>query len=433
MNDLNRTNDFENLPPKNESDDQPEPAIKPAPGAPSAASHKAIRPRSLWLLGLGLVLPLAVSVAYGASHHNAQGRQAMRTAEQQRDFVPNVRVAKVRAADGEMIVSLPGTTLAFAAANIFARANGYIETRKVDIGDRVKARDLLAQITAPELDHQIAQAEATLSQDQATLQQTVASRDLARVTNDRDSGLVKKGWVTPQQGDTDRLTLDAQQAAIAVAQSNIAAQEALIRVLRQQKAYQSVVAPFDGIITQRNVDTGSLVQAGTTFMFTLMQSDVIRVQVNVPQDAVFGLAPGVDALIRIPELPNQVFHGKVTRIAKALAPGTRTLLTEIDIANPDDILSPGLYCTVELHIPRQAPSLIVPADAIAANHDGLHVAVVKNGTVHLQTVQVARDFGTDVEVRDGVEAGDTVVLNPTVDLADGSRVQSDTAVVENAK
>jgi len=260
MNDVNRTIDIEDLPPKDE--EQP----KPAAGARPAPSHKAIRAR-FWLLGLGALLPLAVGVAYGASQHNAQDRQVMRTNEQQRDLVPTVRVAKLRAAGSEITVSLPATTLAFASANIFARANGYIETRKVDIGDHVKAGDLLAQITAPELDHQIAQAEATLSQDQATLQQTQASRDLARVTNDRDSDLVKKGWVTPQQGDTDRLTLDAQQAAIAVAQANIAAQQALIRVLRQQKAYQSVVAPFDGIITQRNVDTGSLVQSGTTFMF----------------------------------------------------------------------------------------------------------------------------------------------------------------------
>ena len=134
--------------------------------------------------------------------------------------------------------------------------------------------------------------------------------------------------MTPQQGDTDRLTLEAQHAAIAVAELNIAAQQALIRVYRQQKAYQSVVAPFDGIITQRNVDTGSLVQAGSTFMFTLMQSDVIRTQVYVPQDAAFGVAVGVDAVVRVPENPDRTFSGKVTRFAHALAPGTRTLLRD---------------------------------------------------------------------------------------------------------
>ena len=277
----------------------------------------------------------------------------MRTTEQHRDFIPAVRIARVRAAGNEITTSLPATTLAFASANIFARANGYIETRKVDIGDHVRAGDLLAQITAPELDHQIAQAEATLSQNQATLQQTQASRDLARVTNDRDSDLVKKGWVTPQQGDTDRLTLDAQQAAIGVAQANIAAQQALIRVLRQQKAYQSVVAPFDGIITQRNVDTGSLVQSGTTFMFTLMQSEVIRTQVYVPQDAAFGVAVGVDAVVHVPEIPDRTFPGKVTRFAHALAPGTRTLLTEVDIPNPDGALSPGNVCNDRVAHPAQ--------------------------------------------------------------------------------
>ena len=422
MNYVNRTNDFEDLPPKDEPDDQPKPAAKAPAGTPPATTN-AIRPRRLWLLGLGALLPLAAGVTYGVSQHIAQNRQAMRTIEQQQDLVPTVRVAKARAADSEMTISLPATTLAFAAANIFARANGYIETRKVDIGDHVKASDLLAQITAPELDHQIAQAQATLSQNQATLQQTQASRDLAQVTYDRDSTLVKKGWVTPQQGDTDRLTLAAQQAAIAVAESNIAAQQALIRNLDQQKAYLSVIAPFDGIITQRNVDTGSLVQAGTTFMFTLMQSDVIRIQVYVPQDAAFGVASGVDAVVRVPEMPDRTFPGKVTRFAKALAPGTRTLLTEIDVPNPDGALSPGVYCTVELHIPRKTPSVLVPADAIVFNGDGVQVAVIEDGSAHFHKVTVARDFGTEVEVRDGIKAGDEVILKPMVNLADGSKVQ----------
>jgi RND family efflux transporter MFP subunit len=423
MNDMNRMIDIEDLPPKDEQDDQPRLANGARPASSQAPRYKAIRLRSLWLLGLGALLPLAVGVAYGASQHNVRDRQVMRTTEQQRDLVPAVRVARVRDAGSEITVSLPATTLAFASANIFARANGYIETRKVDIGDRVKAGDLLAQITAPELDHQIAQAEATLNQNQATLQQTQASRDLARVTNDRDSDLVKKGWVTPQQGDTDRLTLDAQQAAIGVAKANIAAQQALIRVLRQQKAYQSVVAPFDGIITQRNVDTGSLVQAGTTFMFTLMQSDVIRTQVYVPQDAAFGVATGVDAVIHVPEIPGRTFPGKVTRFAHALAPGTRTLLTEVDVPNPDGALSPGMYVTIELHIPRKTPAVMVPADALVFNGGGTQVAVVENGTAHFHKVTVARDFGTQVEVRDGIKAGDEVILKPVVTLADGSKVQ----------
>ena len=312
------------------------------------------------LLGGGVLLLLAGGLGIGGWRHYEAARDVAAVAEQVRTNVPEVRVATVRPSGDIMKVSLPATTTAFEAANIFARTSGYIEKRYVDIGDRVKKGDLLAEITAPELDQQIAQAQATLAQDQAALQQAQASRELADVTNSRDSNLVKQGWLTAQQGDNDRLTLRAQQGAVGVAQSNITAQEAQIRVLQQEKSYQRVVAPFDGVVTQRNVDNGSLVQAGSTFMFTMMHSNVIRTQVFVPQDEAFGVAPGVDADIRVPEIPGRTFAGKVTRIATALQPGSRTLLTEIDVPNPDGLLSPGIYCTVELSIPRRTPSMTIP-------------------------------------------------------------------------
>jgi len=392
------------------------------------------RPSRRRLIGFGAALLFIGALGFGATRIWANDHQVMAASAAQQNFVPSVRVATVRASDSILDVKLPATTLAFEAANIYARANGYIEKRQVDIGDHVKVGDLLVQITAPELDHQIAQNEATLQQDQATLQQTAASRDLANVTNMRDSDLVKKGWLTSQQGDTDRLTLAAQNAAVAVAQSNIAAQQALIRVLNQQKSYQSVVAPFDGIITQRAIDVGSLVQAGSTFMFTLQRSDVLRIQVYVPQDAAFGVSQGVAADVRVPEMPDRTFSGTVTRLADALAPGTRTLLTEIDVPNPNGLLRPGMYCTVELHIPRKTPSLIVPADAVVFNSGGLQVAVATDGVAHLRKIDVARDLGTQVEVRAGVQPGDQVILRPVVDLADGSRVQvqaSPTEVTQN--
>src|SRR5713226_3070179 len=158
-------------------------------------------------------------------------------------------------------------------------------------------------------------------------------------------------------------------------------------------------------------------------MFTLMHSDVIRTQVFVPQDAAFGLGPGVDAVVRVPEIPDRTSPGKVTRIASALQPGSRTLLTEIDVPNPDGALTPGIYCTVELQIPRKTPSLIVPAGAIIFNRHGIQVAVVENGVVHIRKVDVARDLGTEIEVSDGVKDGDEVVLNPPVELQDGGRVE----------
>jgi RND family efflux transporter MFP subunit len=319
-------------------------------------------------------------------------------------------------------ISLPATTTAFEAANIFARTSGYIEKRHVDIGDQVKAGTPLAEITAPELDHQISQAQATLAQYQATLHQTEASHELARVTNARDSGLVKQGWLTQQQGDNDRLTLAAQEAAVGVAQSNISAQEAQIRVLSQEKAYQRVIAPFDGVVTQRYIDNGSLVQSGSTMMFTMMHSDVIRIQLYVPQDEAYGVEPGVKAVVHVPEMPDRAFPGTVTRIAHALQPGSRTLLTEIDVPNPDGAISPGIYCVVDLQIPRRTPAFVVPADAVVFDQDGLHVAIVRSGTVHLQKISIARDLGKQVVIEQGVKPGDQVVLNPVVDLAEGARV-----------
>lgn len=400
----------------------------PAIIAPERVRARGRTRRSL--VGGAVLLMMIAALVFGATQLLANTRQAIATNAAAQSFVPSVKVATIQDGADTLDVTLPATTLAFEAANIYARASGYIQVRKVDIGDHVKKGDLLVEITAPELDHQIAQNQATLQQDQATLQQATASRDLASVTYARDSDLVKKGWVTAQQGDTDRLTLQAQNAAVAVAQSNIAAQQALLKVLGQDKAYQSVVAPFDGVITQRAVDVGALVQAGSTFMFTLQRSDVIRTQVYVPQDAAFGVAQGVKADVRVPEMPDHVFSGTVTRLADALAPGTRTLLTEIDVPNPDGVLRPGMYCTVDLHIPRKTPSLIVPADAVVFNSNGQQVAVLRDGTAHFQKITVARDLGTQVEVRDGVQPGDQVILRPMVDLADGSKVQAQAQLVE---
>jgi RND family efflux transporter MFP subunit len=408
--------------PKNEDvQDQPDPQIDRVVELPKDGRKRRRRFRGA-LLGGGTLLLLVGGLGIGGWRHYQAELAVAATAQQSRTLVPDVRVASVRAAESQITISLPATTLAFEAANVFARTSGYIEKRYVDIGDRVKAGALLADITAPELDHQIAQAKATLAQNQATLQQTQASRDLAQRTNARDSNLVKQGWLTLQQGDNDQLTLRAQEAAVGVAQSNIAAQEAQIRILEQVKAYQRVVAPFDGVITQRNIDNGSLVQSGSTFMFTLMHPDVIRTQVYVPQDEAFGLGPGVDAVVRVPEIPGRTFPGKVTRIASALQPGSRTLLTEIDVPNPDGALSPGIYCTIELFIPRKTPSMIIPSDAVVFDRDGLHVAVVENGSAHLKKIAIVRDFGTEVEVHDGVKPGDQVILNPMVNLVEGSKV-----------
>jgi RND family efflux transporter MFP subunit len=392
--------------------------LAPAPRDPRGFGRR--------LLGLAVLVLVIAALGIGIWRHYQQHREVAATAEHQANFVPSVRVEEVTQHHGTVQVSLPGTTLAFEAANIYARASGYVLKRYVDIGDRVKAGQLLAEITAPEVDAQVAQFQNSTRQLEHTTQQNEANSSLAAVTWGRDSVLVNQGWVTQQQGDVDRYNLQAQQQAVQAAQRSAEATQAQLQYYNQQKIYQQVVAPFDGVVTQRNIDVGSLITADATSgtsMFSIVHDDVIRVWIYVPQDSAFGVAPGVEAVIRVPAMPNLTFHGKVTRIANALQPGTRTLLTEIDIPNTDGALQPGVYCTVELRIPRKSPALIVPASAIIFNQNGMQVAVVEDGVARLHKIAITTDYGTEVEVNEGVTDGDKVILQPPVNLADGDKVR----------
>jgi RND family efflux transporter MFP subunit len=406
--------------------EEQQPVQRPMAEPSRAAVAQPPRRGGRRLVAIGVLALLAGSLVLGFWQHYQRDSQALAAALKQRDFVPHVRVQEVRASDATLLVSLPATSLGWETANIFGRASGYITKRHVDIGSRVKAGDLLVEVTAPELDHQIAQSEATVAQVKATLAQTEANRELARVTAERSAALAPQGAASRQQADNDRLAYRAQQQAAVAQEATIKAQEAQLMVLRQQKIYQQVVAPFDGVVTQRNIDIGSLVQAdagGGTPLFAMVHSAVIRIQLYVPQDQAFGLMPGAAAVVRVPEIPGRTFAGTVTRLADALQPGTRTLLTEIDVANDDGTLRPGIYCTVELKIPRRTPSLIVPSAAVIFNQAGLQVAVVENGTARLRKIEVVRDLGTEVEISDGVAAGDKVILKPRVGLTDGSPVR----------
>jgi RND family efflux transporter MFP subunit len=408
------------------------PGVKqPPPGNPDAGESGRVRVKGrdksrARLFGRAVLLLLAGALALGVRSHYEQHRHATIAAQQHRDFVPSVRVGTVRESDQVIHATWPGTILAFEAANIYARATGYISTRNVDIGSQMQTGDVLAIIAAPDLDQQLEQARAQLVQLHAAVEQAQANADLARVTNARTSQLVATGVSSKQLGDQDRLTFASRTAALAVARANVVAQQAAVDRLVQLTGYERVTAPFDGMVTGRFIDVGDLVQGDTTggtSMFTMMHSNVIRIQIYVPQDQAFGLTVGADAIVRVPEMPKRNFPGKVTMIAGALAPGTRTLLTEVDVPNPDGALTPGTYCTVELRIPRRTPSFTVPADAIIFNQDGLQVAVVRDGTVHMQKITITRDFGREVEVVDGVNNDDAVILNPPVDLGEGSKVQ----------
>lgn len=378
-------------------------------------------------VGFGAVALLALAAGFGAWQHLAQHQSAQAALATRENTVPQVRVMQVKANDAPRVVDLPGTMLAFDAATIYARATGYIATRNVDIGSKVKQGDELVRIAAPDLDQQLAQARAQLAQMQASLAQSQAGRALAAANNRRTSTLVREGWNSQQQGDQDRTTFNTQTAGVRVAAANVLAQQAQVNRLVELTGFEHVTAPFGGVITARQVDVGTLVtadQSSGTPLFSIARSDVLRVQVYVPQADFFNLHDGDDATVTVPQLPGRVFHGRVARNAGALGADTRTLLTEVDVANPDGALSPGLYAIVHFQLRRNAPIVVVPSQAVIFNEDGLSAAVVENGRIALRKLIIDTDDGANVAVKDGLRTGDQLIVNPPVNLTPGMKVKT---------
>lgn len=403
-----------------------------APGARAPTLNK--RP---FLIGAAI---LASVLAIGVIRHVWRNYEASAFRHMQETTVPFVRTAKVVRQDGPMEIELPGQILAINQARLFARATGYIAERRVDIGSRVKQGDLLARIAAPELDQQYAQAKAQLilskaqaEQAVAQVEQTRASLDLAQRTHARTATLAKQKFESKQNDDVARSNVETQaanlvaaQAGVDVAKANIAAQQATVDRLKELVDFESVLAPFDGVVTARNVEMGDLVTAdasGPTPLFSIARDDILRVQVAVPQAQAIGLVDGLDAWIIVPEEPGKIFKGYVARNASALDQATRTLLVEVEVANQSGDLRPGLFTRVRLDIPRAQPSVMTPATAILFRDKGPQVATVgEDDIVQLRSVVIARDFGVTVEIKDGLAGDETVILDPPVDIRDGKKV-----------
>jgi RND family efflux transporter MFP subunit len=378
-------------------------------------------------LAAGAVFGILVLVGVGTWTHVARSNGAEEALETRRNAVPLVRVVAVKASAAPRVVDLAGNMQAFDAATLYARATGYIAQRNVDIGSRVHKGDVLAVISAPDLDQQLEQARAQLLQMQASLQQAVAQRAFAHVTNQRTSKLVTEGWASRQQGDQDRTTFSTQSAAVGVAQANVAAAQAAVDRLVELTGFEKVTAPFDGVITARDIDVGNLVTADATTgtsLFSIAHNDVLRVQVYVPQEDFFGLKDGQDATLTVPQLPGKTFHGRVARNAASLASTTRTLLAEVDVDNRDGALSPGLYGIVHIEEPRQNPVVTVPSQAVIFDKNGLSVAVMEGDHIAIRHLDVAADNGATLDVRAGLKDGDQVILSPPVDAADGMKVRT---------
>jgi RND family efflux transporter MFP subunit len=383
------------------------------------------RRRIARLLGTVAFGGLGAAVAFGAWGHANRHAAAVATLAAMRDAVPVVRTETIRLNNTPREVELPGSTQAFDSAILYARATGYISKRNVDIGSHAHAGDVLAVISAPDLDQQFAQARAQLMQLQANVLQAQAELKVSYDKAWRSAQTAKDGWTPQQQADVDHDTVSADVAALAVARANVMAQQAQVDRLQELTGFEKVVAPFDGVITSRQVDVGSLVTANEnsgTPLFSIAHTKVLRVLIYVPQDDFFGMKDGQNADITVPEMPGRLFHGRLARNASALQPETRTVLAEVDVDNSDGALAPGLYVGVTLKEPRPYPIVTVPSPAVVFDASGLHVAVDDDGVVRLRQITVAADNGATVEVRSGLQSGDQLILDPPIGATEGMRV-----------
>jgi len=312
-------------------------------------------------------------------------------------------------------IVLPASLYAMQEATLYARTNGYVKRWNVDIGDPVKAGQVLAEIEAPEVDRELDQAHASRAQVKAHL-------ELARVTAERYAALLKEDAVSPQEVDEKRGVYEVRQADYAAAEANL-------RRLEQLKSFQRVTAPFSGTIVARNVDVGSLIQAGSAsssgWLFKLAQTDTIRAHASVPQSSMRMIKPGMTVDLVVPELGERVFPAKVMRSAGAFDSATRTMVVEMHVPNHGGPLLPGMYAQAKINLVNAEPTLQIPINALMIGGDGTRVAVVDTGgVIHIKQVKVGRDFGKEVEILAGLTDNERVVNNPRDSLVEGSKVRA---------
>ncbi len=411
-------------------------------GAPRGITPLGSRPHPsksvLTRLAIGLVL--LVVLAFFGGYLPMAGRQTALAKEAKEDglAIPVVNVTPAERSPGKSELVLPGNLQAETEAPVVAHQAGYIVKRYADIGDRVKEGQVLAEIRAVELDEQVRQAAATREQAAATLEQANASlrqgrstSDMANTTASRYKTLLAQDAVNRQdaevfqsQADSLRASVTALENAVTAARSSLTASEANLNRLTQVQGYLKVKAPFTGVITQRNVDTGALVADGSTLLFRIAQVDRLRAFVNAPQGDATSIRVGQTAEVLIPNLPSKKFMGKVARTANALDTVTRTMLTEIELSNSEGLLLPGMYAQVNFMTPRADPPMVIKGDTLVVRADGPQVAVVgTDDVVHYRHVALGRDYGDRVEVISGLNEGERLVINPGDSVQDGVKVK----------
>ena len=364
---------------------------------PRTPLHPPVRSIAVWG-PIAAVTFIAILVILGAWRRISQRHDQKDFVQRTTQIQVNVATAQRDAKPKELV--LPGTFQAFNQTTIFPRSNGYVKSWKVDIGDNVQAGQLLAEIATPEVDQQLAQARA--------------QEEIAKLTADRWRDLVQKNVVSKQEYDQNEKAYEAAKANL--------------QQLEKIQGFQQIVAPFAGKISARNIDVGTLVTAGTgnsgTPLFSMVQSDVLRVYVFVPQTNAASMREGLKAKILVQERPGQDFEGTVTRTAGALDPTSRTMQVEVQVPNHDGTLYAGMYGQVKFLLPDDNAPIVVPADAFVFRAQGPQVVTVTNDNrIHWQKISVGRDFGTRLEVLDGLAENTKVVINPSDDLVEGIQVQ----------
>jgi RND family efflux transporter MFP subunit len=374
------------------------------PGPPAGGAPK------IWRYTVpAICLAFFAGLTYFRMETRAHVSAALASAATNASEIP-VSVVHAQRSDAHQSVTFPGNVQAFVETSIYARTAGYLKQWYVDIGGRVDAGQLLALIDTPEVDQQLRQAEAAKAQAQANL-------ELAKTTADRWQSLLQSNSVSQQEVDQNASAYKARQADFEAAAANMDR-------LKYLQSFQRVTAPFSGIVTARNVDTGTLIANGnSTQLFKMARIDVLRVYVNVPEPYGNDIAPGLPAEIRVAEFVNRTFAGKVVRTAGAIDPASRTLLTEVDVPNPKGEIMPGAYAQVVFYLKAGVQPLVVPSNTLIFRSAGAQVAIVVNNHARLRSVTIGRDFGTNLEIVAGIGDSDEIVLNPPDSLSDGQPVE----------
>ncbi|SDF28568.1 efflux RND transporter periplasmic adaptor subunit [Terriglobus roseus] len=392
-------------------------------------------------VGLGTVIAIAL-VAVGAVPRITSYREALAATNDAPVTHPVVTVIHAQKGEPTSQLILPGNVEPLYTANLFARVDGYVDRRNVDIGTKVSAGQVLAVISSPEIDQQLSQAKATLAQSQAALlqsraglEQAKANAELARITKERDLPLGEQHAISQQIVDSAVQTHNARVADVAAANANIAAAEAAVVAnqanvarLQQMQGFEHIVAPFDGVITQRNIERGDLVSAaaptGGKPLFSIAQSDTLRVYVDVPQSEAVNIRDGQNAVIQVSERLGRSYSGTVTRNASALNDAARTMRTEVQVANSDASLLPGMYAQVHFTLSQQHASLVIPTSSLVVDGAGMHVVTVNSQhNLHFIPVTIGKDMGKEIEVLAGLNGEESLVASPSDVLSEGQHVE----------